>query len=158
MQSSKREKKWQWEREGKILRVMKQNQQKLRGYMSYLPSGLSKWLSGKESTCQWRRHRRHGFNPWIRKIPWRRKWQPTPVFLPGESHRQRSLAGYKQSDVTERLSMHARISPARLWASDSVFLIPGLPGLAEYPPNTQQTCGKNKLKNDWMITTNQEQK
>ena len=79
---------------------------------------------------------------------WRRNWQPTPVFLPGESHRQRSLAGYKQSDVTERLSMHARISPARLWASDSVFLIPGLPGLAEYPPNTQQTCGKNKLKND----------
>ena len=33
------------------------------------------------------------FNPWVRKFPWRRKWQPTPVFLPGESHRQRSLAG-----------------------------------------------------------------
>ena len=41
--------------------------------------------SGKESTCQCRRHRRHGFNPWVRKIPWRRKWLPTPVFLPGES-------------------------------------------------------------------------
>ena len=36
---------------------------------------------------------RPGFNPWVRKIPRRRKWQPTPVFLPGESHRQRSLAG-----------------------------------------------------------------
>ena len=35
-----------------------------------------------------------GFNPWIKKIPWRRKWQPTPVFLPGEFHGQRSLAGY----------------------------------------------------------------
>ena len=35
-----------------------------------------------------------GFDPWIRKIPWRRKWQPTPVFLPGESHGQRSLVGY----------------------------------------------------------------
>ena len=35
-----------------------------------------------------------GFNPWVGKIPWRRKWQPTPVFLPGESHGQRSLAGY----------------------------------------------------------------
>ena len=37
---------------------------------------------------------RHGFDPWVRKIPWRRKWQPIPVFLPGESHGQKSLAGY----------------------------------------------------------------
>ena len=44
--------------------------------------GLSRWLRGKESTCQ---GRRHGFNPWVRKIPQRRKWQPTPVFLPGTS-------------------------------------------------------------------------
>ena len=36
-----------------------------------------------------------GFDPWVRKIPWRRKWQPTPVFLPEESHGQRSLAGYR---------------------------------------------------------------
>ena len=35
--------------------------------------------------CQCRRHKRHGFNPWVGKIPWRKKWQPTPVFLPGES-------------------------------------------------------------------------
>ena len=41
------------------------------------------WLSGKESTCQFRRH---GFNPWVRKNPCRRAWQPTPVFLPGTSH------------------------------------------------------------------------
>ena len=51
--------------------------------------------------------RRPGINPWVRKIPWSRKWQPTPVFLPGESHGQRSLAGYrpwdhKESDMTER--------------------------------------------------------
>ena len=38
--------------------------------------------------------RRCGFDPWVGKIPWRRKWQPTPVFLPGKSHEQRSLAGY----------------------------------------------------------------
>ena len=38
--------------------------------------------------------RRHGFDPWVRKIPWRRTWQPTPVFLPGEFQRQRSVAGY----------------------------------------------------------------
>ena len=41
-----------------------------------------------------RRCRRHRFDPWVRKIPWRRKWKPTPVFLPGESHGQRSLVGY----------------------------------------------------------------
>ena len=49
-------------------------------------------------------------NPWVGKIPWRRKWQPTPVFLPGESHGQRSLVGYspwgpKESDMTEQLSV-----------------------------------------------------
>ena len=50
--------------------------------------GLPRWLSGKEFTCQCRRCRRHGFNPWIRKIPWRRKWQPTPALLPGKFHGQ----------------------------------------------------------------------
>ena len=46
---------------------------------------------GKESTCQYRRHR---LNPWVRKIPWRRRWQPTPVFLPGKSHGHRNLVCY----------------------------------------------------------------
>ena len=60
-------------------------------------------VSSKESTCECRRNR---FDPWVRKIPWRRKWQPTPAFLPEESHAQKSLAGYcpwrhKQSDTTE---------------------------------------------------------
>ena len=50
--------------------------------------------SGKEPTSQCRRHKRHGFNPWVRKIPWRRAWQHTPVLLPGESHGQRNLAGF----------------------------------------------------------------
>ena len=53
--------------------------------------GFPGGASGKESACQSRRHR---FNPWVRKIPWKRKWQPTPVFLLGESHGQRRLAGY----------------------------------------------------------------
>ena len=62
--------------------------------------------SGKEPTCQCRRHKRHGFNPWIRKIPWRRKWQPPLVFLPGESLGQKILRGYspwghKESNMTE---------------------------------------------------------
>ena len=52
--------------------------------------------------------RRSGFSPWVRKIPWRRKWQPNPVFLPGESHGWRSLVGYspwgrKHSEKTEQL-------------------------------------------------------
>ena len=59
------------------------------------------WLSGKESTSQCRRRR---FDPWIGKILWRRKWQPTPVFLPEKSHAQRSLVrdspwGHKESDM-----------------------------------------------------------
>ena len=56
--------------------------------------GFPGGTSGKESTCQCRRHKRLRFDSWVGKIPWRRKWQPTPVFLPGESHGQRSLAGY----------------------------------------------------------------
>ena len=54
---------------------------------------------------------RHEFNPWVGKIPWRRAWQPTPVFLPGESHGLKSLVGYgpegcKESDMTE-VTKHA---------------------------------------------------
>ena len=49
---------------------------------------------GDTSACQRRRLKRPGFNPWVRKIPWRREWQPPPIFLPGESQGQRSLVGY----------------------------------------------------------------
>ena len=62
--------------------------------------------SGKELACQCRKHNRHGFYLWVRKMPWRREWLPTPQFLPGESHGQRSLVSYspwcrKESDTTE---------------------------------------------------------
>ena len=74
--------------------------------VKYVAEDVNRWLSGKESAFQGRRCRRYGFNPWLRKIPWRRKWQPTPVLLPGKSHGQRSLAGYspqhhKESDTSE---------------------------------------------------------
>ena len=65
---------------------------------------------GKELTCQCRRCKRCGLDPWVRKIPWRREGQPTPVFLSGESHGQRSQAGYivhgnhEESDTSEQLS------------------------------------------------------
>ena len=66
--------------------------------------------SGKEATCQYRRHRRHRFDPWVRKIPWRRARQPTPVFLPGDFHGQRSLAGYTVHGATGLdTTEHARI-------------------------------------------------
>ena len=68
-------------------------------------SSYWKWLNGKESICQCGSHGRYRFNTWVRKIPCNREWQPTPVFLPGKSHRQRGLGGYspwicKESDVT----------------------------------------------------------
>jgi len=62
-------------------------------YQYFKKIGLPWWLSGKKSSCQCRRR---GFDPWVGKIPQRRKWQPTPVFLPGKSHGQRSLAGCRQ--------------------------------------------------------------
>ena len=70
-----------------------------------LAYGLLWWLSGEESACRYKRHR---FDPWVRKIPCRRKWQPTPVFFPGKFHGQRSLAGYSPRGHKEqtRLSTH----------------------------------------------------
>ena len=56
--------------------------------------GFPGCTSGKEPAFQGRRCTRHGFNSWVGKILWRRARQPTPIFLPGESHRQRSLADY----------------------------------------------------------------
>jgi len=58
--------------------------------------GFPGGASGKEPACQCRRCRRcrrHRFDPWVRKIPWRRAWQSTAVFLPGESRGQRSMVG-----------------------------------------------------------------
>ena len=56
-------------------------------------SGFPSGASGQESACQHQRRKRFGFDPWVGKIPWRRAWQPTPEFLPGESHGLRSLVG-----------------------------------------------------------------
>ena len=65
--------------------------------------GIPDSSDGKESACKCQRP---GISPWVGKIPWRRAWQHTPVFLPGEPHGQRSLAryspwGHKESDMTE---------------------------------------------------------
>ena len=71
--------------------------------------GLPRWYSVKESVCQCRRHKRNGFDPWVGKSPWSRKWQPAPVFLPEKFHEQRGLVGYspwgcKESGKTEHSS------------------------------------------------------
>ena len=86
------------------------------------------------------RHKRCGFHPWVRKIPWRRAWEPNPVFLSEESHGQRSLVGYspwgcKESDMIEETE-HARLTrsfwlvecvPMRtLWHTHEVC-VPGCP-------------------------------
>ena len=76
------------------------------------------------------------FNPWVGKIPWRRKWQPTPIFLPGESHGWRSLVGYispwgcKESDVTSLYFLSTVIRPD-LWASLVAQTVQNLPAVQE---------------------------
>ena len=77
----------------------------------YIFMGFPWWLNSKGSTCQCRRCE---FNPWDGKTPWRRKWQPRPVFLPEKSYGQRSPAGYspgnhKESDMTEWLKNNNNI-------------------------------------------------
>ena len=76
--------------------------------------GFPSGASGKELACQCRRCKRRRLDPWVGKIPWRRKWQPTPVFLPGEAHGQRSLVGCRPrrrpesdtTDVTKRAPLY----------------------------------------------------
>ena len=86
------------------------------------------WLSSN-SVCKYKclrwlriclQSRRPRFHPWVRKIPWKKEWLPTPVFLPGKFHGQKSLEGYslwsgKESDTTERLHFHFSLSVHRLF-------------------------------------------
>ena len=113
-------------------RSEKQSPQNDRWWMTCVFHPLSKWLlstacvqsaplhvssklggaSGKDPTCQCGRLKRLRFNPWVRKIPWRRTWQPTPVFLTRQSNGQGSLMGYspwghKELDTTE-VTSHTR--------------------------------------------------
>ena len=102
----------------------------------HMEGGFSGGFSGKEPTCQCKRHQRHGFHPWVGKIPWgsarqptwRSAWQPAPVFLPGESHGQRSLAGYspqscKESDTTET-TQHTCTQGPSYRTSETVYDVP----------------------------------
>ena len=88
--------------------------------------GLPRWFSGKESTCQCRRHRRSGFDPWVGKLPWRRKWQLILVLFPRKFHRQMSLAGYspwgpKELDMTEPYWAHTQLEKLK-WIAPNFTL------------------------------------
>ena len=76
--------------------------------------------SGKEPACQFRRLKRNALNPWVGNIPWRRAWQPTPIFLPGECYGQKRLVGYspwgsQDQTLLKRLSTHTRIYTYTYW-------------------------------------------
>ena len=97
-----------WESEGPTLLEL---EARLDVFLpGWFPQGFPGGTDGKEPACQCRRC---GFDSWVGKIPWRRAWQTTLVFLPGESHGQRSLAGYIVHGVAKswtglkQLSMHA---------------------------------------------------
>ena len=99
-----RERNWTWVCLGKV------------EYLDAYYPGLPRWYSGKESACQCRKCRRREFGPWVPKIPWSRKWQPTAVFLPGQFHGQRSLVSYSpwgrrigRNWVTEHMVRKSRI-------------------------------------------------
>ena len=97
-------------------RSWKDNQEPFSKGQAMTLMGLPRWLTGKESICQCKRCR---FDPWVGKILWRRKWQPTPGFLPGKSHGQTSLADYspwgcKESDTTEHTHSDTNVYPRDL--------------------------------------------
>ena len=84
-------------------------QERLRLEQAKAFDGLPMWYSGEESAGQCKRC---SFDPWVRKTPWRRKWQPTPVFLPGKPHRQRrhdglQSLGLQESDTTAHTHIHS---------------------------------------------------
>ena len=110
-----------------------------------MPGGTS----GKELTYQGRRLKRCGFNPWVGKIPWRRKWQPTPVFLPRESHGQRSLVGHgpwghKEPDTTETTShAYLHLYFIYLWFLSIIAYIVPLRARAILEKKRERGKGKN---------------
>ena len=105
-------------------------------------------LSLQGSPC--RRHRRHGFDPWVGKIPWRRKKQPTQVFLPGESHGQRSLVAIihrvAESDTTVNTCIYL-LTQLMQYLSFSVWLI----SLSKMPSNSSTLLEKAKC-HSFLIT------
>ena len=100
-----------------MIQVKENNNKKDYNNNNIDSSGFSGGLEGKESACKCRRQKRHSFIPWVRKIPWSRKWQHALVFLSGKAHGQRNLAGYspcKEAETTQQLSMHTWVFNANV--------------------------------------------
>ena len=98
------------EEPGGLPSVGSQSQTRLKQHSTHARTtidmnNLPRWLSGKETACQCNRRRRFRFDPWVGKILWSRKWQPTPVFLPGKFHGQRSLEGYSPGAAKSRTEL-----------------------------------------------------
>ena len=122
----------------------------MRGLLSHsglisthtLRVGFPGGASGKEPVSQCRRHKRCMFNPWVRKIPWRRAWQPTPVFLPGESHEHRRAMIHRVTKNWTRWSDLACTHTLRSASSTFIFLALNLISLSSLP----LPGGKNLLE------------
>ena len=105
------------------------------------------------TACQCGRCKRCGFDPWVGKIPWRREWQPVPVFLPGKSHGQRSLVGHslwdhKESDMTE----HARMQNVVRRAHDLCgILAPDPWPHSIYVKTSMKPKSRDMLQNSWPV-------
>ena len=99
------------------------------------------WLprkhSGKQSACQCRRHKRHEFDPWVRKIPWSRKWQPDPVFLPGKFHGPSRLGGYSPWGCKESVQFSSVVQSCPTLRGPMNRSTPGLLVHHQHPVFTQ---------------------
>ena len=97
--------------------------------------------SGKEPAYQCRGHKRYGFEPWVGKIPWRRAWQPTQAFLPGEYHEQQSLASYGPYGCPrlKQLSTHMHKCP-----NDEVHFI-------QFLKSNYKVCGYDIFKLYYLV-------
>ena len=112
----------------------------------YLTVGFPSWLSGKESACQcWRLE----FDPWVEKIPWWRKWKPTPVFLPGKPHGTEEPGGLQQMGCKE-LDMTAQPSRSLLKALYCML------GIQRWTRGTDSLPSKTLQSTSVMSTTKEE--
>ena len=98
---------------------------------------LPRWHSGKDPTCQSRRHKRLGLNSWVGKIPWSRKWQPDPVFLPGKFHGLSSLGGYSPWGCKESVQFSSVTQSCPTLCDPMNHSTPGLPVHHQLPEFTQ---------------------
>ena len=112
--------------------------------------GLPRWLGGKDSACQCRIFKKRGFDPWVGKIPWSRKWQPTPVSLTGKSHGQRNLVGCSPLGCKELGTTKRPTLTLSLITSLVAQLVKNLPAMQEtWVPSW---VGKMPWKRKWQPT------